>query len=273
MWWEQRLVSTKKQFPKIRIDHFRAFADAWTIPRAWAEIHHNGSGGHWNIGPGFAFFQTLIEKHGTLLDPSDIIVEDLGEDTTALQKMRSEMTFPRMVVFQFDIDDVARHVCKERASENLSSTSLESATKATDSSSSDEKSSELTCPTCANTWIGGQPSFSFVAFTGTHDNPPLLEWYENINETTKHWLENAVGRVPMRSPQMPKFLIQWLFTKIPRGSTLIVTVQDLLCLGRESRVNYPGQMQPDMWSWQMSSAQIASLQAPTFCKWLRSIHV
>eukprot|EP01055_Gregarina_sp_Pseudo9_P000147 Gregarina_sp_Pseudo_9__146@NODE_10_length_6589_cov_58_586107_g8_i0_p2_GENE_NODE_10_length_6589_cov_58_586107_g8_i0NODE_10_length_6589_cov_58_586107_g8_i0_p2_ORF_typecomplete_len664_score122_17Glyco_hydro_77/PF02446_17/2_1e60Glyco_hydro_77/PF02446_17/7_5e14DUF5051/PF16473_5/0_68DUF5051/PF16473_5/2e03_NODE_10_length_6589_cov_58_586107_g8_i026894680 len=266
-WWEQRLMWTKGRFHKIRIDHFRAFADAWSIPREWAESKKTGEGGLWVDGPGFDFFAALIEKYPDLMRPSEIIVEDLGEETKALTKMRQVMTFPRMVVFQFDIDDLASHTCLCNRDSRYSN-------HAPSEPSAEEVScSPPECITCSSSWIGGEPAFDFVAFTGTHDNPSLAEWWtETASESTRRWLETKVGRVAMRSERMPRFLLQWLFKMLPSSSTLIVPVQDLLCLGKESRVNFPGQVHPTMWSWQLSPAQYQSLSNVSFSNWVKSIH-
>eukprot|EP01054_Gregarina_sp_Poly1_P001742 Gregarina_sp_Poly_1__1741@NODE_1449_length_4125_cov_205_179892_g961_i0_p1_GENE_NODE_1449_length_4125_cov_205_179892_g961_i0NODE_1449_length_4125_cov_205_179892_g961_i0_p1_ORF_typecomplete_len710_score80_43Glyco_hydro_77/PF02446_17/4_9e60Glyco_hydro_77/PF02446_17/1_6e12_NODE_1449_length_4125_cov_205_179892_g961_i05322661 len=275
LWWERRLLGMETYYHKIRIDHFRAFADAWSVPREWAEQKRTGAGGAWAKGPGFAFFEWIRSRHPQCLPRENVIVEDLGEETPSLAELRSLMDFPRMVVFQFDIDDYARHQCGVASVADKCATAPSGTKSKPVTATSTTRTEKLIvpvtteCSSCTLSWIGGKPSYRLVAFTGTHDNPSLREWWSgDVDPEVRRCLESRVGRVAMHSERMPRFLLQWLFKMLPAATLLIVPVQDLLCLGQEARLNFPSLVLPNMWCWQMSLEQFHSISSGSFINWV-----
>lgn len=96
-WWKKRFQINFKLTDIVRIDHFRGFADYWSIP-AEEETAINGK---WLDGPGEQFFNDLSREFGDL----PIIAEDLGIITKKVEQLRDKLGFPGMKILQFAFDD------------------------------------------------------------------------------------------------------------------------------------------------------------------------
>jgi len=92
-WWTDRLEHYFHIYDGVRIDHFRAFADYYTIP-ADSETAENGE---WKIGVGMDFWEPFKANHPT----ADIIAEDLGTYSDALGNLLKDTDFPNIRVIQF----------------------------------------------------------------------------------------------------------------------------------------------------------------------------
>lgn len=92
-WWTGRIAATLQLVDLVRIDHFRGFAAAWTVPAD----SPTAAGGWWERGPGAAVFEAMREDLGTL----PFIVEDLGVITPDVVALREELGLPGMKVLQF----------------------------------------------------------------------------------------------------------------------------------------------------------------------------
>lgn len=95
-WWKKRLGHSLELFDILRIDHFRAFADYYTVPSGAADA----TAGRWEKGVGMQFW----DKMGSLADPSRIIAEDLGGETREVRSLIRNTGFPDMKVLQFAFD-------------------------------------------------------------------------------------------------------------------------------------------------------------------------
>jgi 4-alpha-glucanotransferase len=98
-WWRQRIAHAMRLFDAVRLDHFRGFEAYWEVP---AEEEH-AVNGHWQPGPGRAFFDSLHAQLGTV----QLIAEDLGTITPAVHELRIACGFPGMRVLQFAFGDDA----------------------------------------------------------------------------------------------------------------------------------------------------------------------
>lgn len=94
-WWRMRLEHNAGLYDVIRIDHFRAFADYYTIPYGAP----NAKSGTWERSVGFPFWKAMNETLDT-----EIIAEDLGGDTPEVKKLIEETGFPNMKILQFAFD-------------------------------------------------------------------------------------------------------------------------------------------------------------------------
>ena len=92
-WWTERFRRTFELYDLARIDHFRGFVAYWAVPRG---ARHALSGG-WQRGPGRAPFLAASRELGGL----PLIAEDLGVITPAVDRLRTELGLPGMVVLQF----------------------------------------------------------------------------------------------------------------------------------------------------------------------------
>ncbi len=95
-WWISRLRAVLSLVDIVRIDHFRAFADYWSIP-AGAETAETGV---WLDGPSDAFFAGIRVGLGHL----PIIAEDLGDLSPAVGELRDRLGLPGMKILQFAFD-------------------------------------------------------------------------------------------------------------------------------------------------------------------------
>jgi 4-alpha-glucanotransferase len=95
-WWTGRLARVLSLVDVTRIDHFRGFAAYWTIPADEA----NAISGHWTAGPGASVFRAAEEQLGEL----PVIAENLGVITEDVERLRSELGFPGMVVMLWAFD-------------------------------------------------------------------------------------------------------------------------------------------------------------------------
>jgi len=100
-WWKKRLLHMAKLYDVIRIDHFRAFADYYTIKYGAKDATE----GEWIEGEGMTFWNSVKP----LLENTEIIAEDLGGETPEVEALVKDSGFPNMKVLQFafdsDLDD------------------------------------------------------------------------------------------------------------------------------------------------------------------------
>jgi 4-alpha-glucanotransferase len=103
-----------------------------------------------------------------------------------------------------------------------------------------------------------------AAYTGTHDNAPTREWYEELPEYQRQNFWNYVKRTPDASEDAAPLLMELAWTS-PAALT-VAPLQDVLNLGAGSRMNIPGRASGN-WRWRYPG-DMASL--PAF-RWLRDI--
>ena len=92
-WWMSRIARSGELYDLFRIDHFRAFADYYTVPATDTTAEH----GTWVEGPGADFFEALARRTPCF----SIVAEDLGANTPAVQGLLDRFGFPGMKVLLF----------------------------------------------------------------------------------------------------------------------------------------------------------------------------
>ena len=97
-WWIRRIGAVAKLYDKVRIDHFRGFAEYWAIPFDNADARN----GIWCKGPGYDLFKEVKKKLGDV----DIIAEDLGVQTHGLKILLKKCGYPGMKVLQFGFSNM-----------------------------------------------------------------------------------------------------------------------------------------------------------------------
>ena len=95
-WWCRRLRVQAGCFDLVRIDHFRGFAAAWSIPAGAADARE----GRWITGPGREPFDAIRAQLGHL----PLVAEDLGVITDDVHALRDALGLPGMRVLQFAFD-------------------------------------------------------------------------------------------------------------------------------------------------------------------------
>jgi 4-alpha-glucanotransferase len=103
-----------------------------------------------------------------------------------------------------------------------------------------------------------------VAYTGTHDNAPTREWYEQLPEYQRQNFWNYLKRAPGVSDDAAPSLANLAWSSI--AALAVAPLQDLLNLGAESRMNIPGRAGGN-WRWRCPDDMELS---PAF-RWLREL--
>ncbi len=95
-WWKNRLAYMLDLFDGVRIDHFRAISDYWSVP-ADAKTAKEG---RWCPGPD----KKLIDAFAPLAKDKLILAENLGMIDQKTQDLLAYSGYPGMAVFQFGFD-------------------------------------------------------------------------------------------------------------------------------------------------------------------------
>ena len=95
--WKRRIAATASTCDIIRFDHFRGFADYWSVPAG----ETNASNGKMRKGPGLDFFLFLKEH----FPKQRFVAEDLGLLSKEAFKLRDALKIPSMAVLQFAFGD------------------------------------------------------------------------------------------------------------------------------------------------------------------------
>ncbi len=110
-WWKLRLEHNAFMYDVIRIDHFRAFADYYTIPFG----AKNAKSGKWEKGMGMQFWQSVKP----VISDTEIIAEDLGGETPQVRGLIEKTGFPNMKVLQFAFNtDLKNHFLPKNYNRN-----------------------------------------------------------------------------------------------------------------------------------------------------------
>jgi 4-alpha-glucanotransferase len=103
-----------------------------------------------------------------------------------------------------------------------------------------------------------------VAYTGTHDNPPTREWYEQLPDSQKQTLWGYLNRQLLNSAQAAPALIELAWASV--AALTVVPLQDVLDLGVGSRMNVPGRVGGN-WRWRFTEEMLST----TAFEWLREL--
>ncbi len=103
----------------------------------------------------------------------------------------------------------------------------------------------------SNPHFPGNYGKNTVAYTGTHDNDTVLGWAENASPEALKFAMKYLGF--SAKEEAPDAFIRELF----RGpcDTAVVPMQDMLHLGTEARMNYPGSTGGN-WLWRMKPGSL-----------------
>jgi 4-alpha-glucanotransferase len=170
--------------------------------------------GRWVEGPRAAFFEALRGALGEL----PIVAEDLGLITPAVRALRQRFGFPGMRVLQFAFQGDPR--INEHAPHNYTR--------------------------------------DCVVYTGTHDNNTSLGWFheverpENTTTLAQMMAERTMALKYMASNGEQ---IHWDMIRLALASVAdiaMIPMQDVLGLGQEARMNYPGRAEGN-WEWRYTA--------------------
>lgn len=103
-----------------------------------------------------------------------------------------------------------------------------------------------------------------VVYTGTHDNAPTREWYEQLPQYQRQNFWNYLNRAPGTNEDAAPLMGELAWKS--QAALALAPLQDVLNLGADSRMNVPGSAAGN-WRWR-SPDDLAS--NPAF-RWLRDI--
>jgi 4-alpha-glucanotransferase len=91
-----------------------------------------------------------------------------------------------------------------------------------------------------------------VVYTGTHDNDTAKGWYERVPEAEKDFYRRYLSR---DGSDISWDLIRGIWSSV--ANQALCPMQDLLSLGNEARMNYPGNPSGN-WSWRMDPGALTA---------------
>lgn len=140
----------------------------------------------------------------------NVIAEDLGLMTDSVRQLVHDSGCPNMKVLQFAIDpaDVAG----------------------------------------SNDYWPHNYSSHCVVYTGTHDNPPLAGWLEDLDDASRKQIRDYLADDRTPDKELYKALVNLTMRTVAKDC--IIPVQDYLGLGNEARMNKPGTVGFN-WRWRL----------------------
>ncbi len=169
--------------------------------------------GSWVDSAGWELFRKLGKVFG---EDIPIIAEDLGIITEEVEDLRDAFDLPGMKIFEF---------CPWNDLEELAE-----------------------APYLPVNYIE-----NCVAYTGTHDNQPLIGWFKQLPDYEKTNVLNYLG-LPEESDDLHWKVIENIMNS--QAGMVVFPIQDILGLGDESRFNTPGTMGTSNWSWRIKKEML-----------------
>ena len=93
-----------------------------------------------------------------------------------------------------------------------------------------------------------------IVYTGTHDHDTARGWYESLDADSRAEFEREVAAAGIDEDEPWWSLIRLTMTS--RCRTCMLQMQDVLGLGSEARMNTPGTVGPQNWSWRMEKGAL-----------------
>lgn len=90
-----------------------------------------------------------------------------------------------------------------------------------------------------------------IAYTGTHDNEVVNGWYNNLEPEQQEFVDAYTNRKPIEP--VTQAMLRTLFATV--SDTAIATMQDVLDLGEDSRMNMPSTVGGN-WEWRMKAEDL-----------------
>lgn len=103
-----------------------------------------------------------------------------------------------------------------------------------------------------------------VVYTGTHDNPPTREWYEQLPDSQKQILWSYLNRRVEDSAEASPTLMELAWSSA--AALAIAPLQDVFDLGTGNRMNVPGRAEGN-WRWRFTEDMLS----PSAFQWLRDL--
>lgn len=106
-----------------------------------------------------------------------------------------------------------------------------------------------------NDFLPHNYSNNFVAYTGSHDTNTVNGWYETLDEKTKEQVKNYLN---CDGENVAWDMIRAVLASV--ADTAIIPMQDILSLGGEAQMNFPGTAESN-WQWRFAQEDLTSALA------------
>ncbi len=103
-----------------------------------------------------------------------------------------------------------------------------------------------------NTFLPHHHRRNTVAYTGTHDNDTTIGWYNTAPDEEKAYMRDYLGH-DVTEPAWDLIRLAWSSV----AKIVIAPLQDVLNLGTEARMNFPGKAEGN-WAWRFSERVLSA---------------
>ena len=92
-----------------------------------------------------------------------------------------------------------------------------------------------------------------VAYTGTHDNKTLMDWYEGLIEEKREDIRKLFEKLGIKNKNTAEDFFEFAMGR--DSEYVIIPLQDILGLGDEARINTPATLDEKNWSFKFTSME------------------
>ncbi len=103
---------------------------------------------------------------------------------------------------------------------------------------------------------------NMIAYTGTHDNDTVMHWWQELTDRERSQNLAALKKAGYRPNDKSIARDLCSFVVNMKTDTAILPVQDILSLPEEARINEPGKVKPENWSWKLKDFRKLSRAVP-----------
>ena len=222
-WWVDRIQRSYELYDVIRIDHFHGFAEYYAIPYGDATAEHGTA----MKGPGMDFFNLLKASIPELMAPED------GSEAPL-----------RMIA------------------EDLGTVTAENQKLLADTGFPGMKILQYAFTSWNSIYIPYQHERNYVVYPGTHDNPTVRQWLEEINDGTRDFVRRYINSMNTDYGALTWDFIREAYRSV--ADLCIIPLQDYLVYGAEARMNCPG-TQGSNWKWRLKPHFLSKELASSIC--------
>lgn len=281
-WWAEAIEFILTKIDILRMDHFRAIDSYWRIPYEWALKKKTASKGDWAKGPGAALLRAIRARLGARASGGvlPIIAEDLGFlDPVAA----SPAEYPKGTADaqRYKVDPAFRKLLLSHSESVRAGLDRRTGVYNT------RKGVDAVLREFDLAWMGVL-QFGFegdrrhqaqrmppnsVIYTGTHDNDTAVGWYAEMVSKENMGARDPVGNLVVGASAFDKAMLNFARRR-PRAPQRGVSLdmieaayssasclagapmQDYLRLGREARMNQPGDIGKPWWGWRATCEEM-----------------
>jgi 4-alpha-glucanotransferase len=217
-WWIERCRAAFEMYDLTRIDHFRGFQAYWEVPAS----EPTAMNGRWVEAPGMELFRTLERALRPPSPPAQSAPPPLGEGS-------------RLPIIAEDLGVITPEVTAIRDAFGFPGMRIFQFAFVADTAPNFLPRNYI--PHC-------------VAYVGTHDNNTTMGWFSSLDAPVRAQVLEYTGSDGSE--------IEWVMMRKlleSAANTAVVTMQDLLGLGEDARMNLPGRPGGN-WTWRFTPEQL-----------------